>query len=153
MKRIEGNCDICGCPIKPAKDQAQFNRNLGWHKLKKHGMKGAAATPAGRRLNSLKRYYEKLGKPMPDDVRERLENDMKQQQASNIRYGDPTSPLKPRKPGKPKYGEAEFVELEYCPSCNARFFVSFRKGDKPQSCKLSECSSCKSRFFISKLIH
>lgn len=42
MKEITGNCDVCDSPIRPAKTQQQFNRNLGLHKFKHHGLRGSS---------------------------------------------------------------------------------------------------------------
>lgn len=56
-----GKCDQPGCKsdITPATSQAQFNRNLGWHRRHAHGIQGESNTPEGRRRAALDRYYQK----------------------------------------------------------------------------------------------
>jgi hypothetical protein len=55
-KLIHGNCDDCGAEIKPAKTQSQFNRNVGLHRWREHGIASPKAEESRKyRLASKKK--------------------------------------------------------------------------------------------------
>jgi hypothetical protein len=128
MKLITGACDICKQEIKPAKDRGQLNRNLGWHKLTVHGIKGASATLEGKRAAARARHWKEDGMT-PEQIAQR--EDEFQAKHADRKHSAPTDQPSTeeqsyqRKPSaKLKYGEPEPAGLTECCVCGARFYVT-----------------------------
>ena len=94
-------CDVCGEQVKPAKDEARANINLGQHKRSKHSIKG---------MTSRERYYVYAKKMTIEQAR------------AAIAAKDGGNPPVPRAV-KPR-SEVVPAALTQCCVCGSRFYVA-----------------------------
>jgi hypothetical protein len=132
---IQKNCPTCGDPIAPAKDVAQFNRNLALHNRSKHGYKSPnfkknkdykARAMAGNSYESLARTKHLHWTQMPENKEKLAANQRKAWEARRIGLAESAIPAKRKytKHAQSQTSEVVPCRLDTCPVCSARFYVA-----------------------------
>lgn len=140
MKTITGKCPEvnCGQTIGPCSSQAAFNRALGFHRLKTHGIQGKNSTDEGRRMQSRRYYWRKIGVP---------ENQMAAKEAEYLARQQAMGPMAPKRKSK---GDAKHMELDKCPKCQTSFLQRPHGGNTTRALSLEYCPVCGIRFYYTE---
>jgi hypothetical protein len=127
---IKGKCDICGEPITPAKNQSQFNRNFGLHRLRRHNIASPKAAES-------KMYREHAKARKEAEVSVGFEQ-------SNESNGTKTqvAPKRYKRRHIPNLKEAETTKFGVVENSSATTQVV--------PARLSECPHCGTRFYMAK---
>lgn len=135
----EATCNVCGEKVKPAETKGQLARNLGLHKLSKHGIHGRQGG-GGYIPVAMRPGHPKYAGPgaTPEQLatleKARLARQEERKRAKAKELASKAFPL----------------ALDKCPKCEGEFLR--RAKGRTESIKLTQCEACKIRFYFTNYV-